>query len=154
LPSITFYLVVFDPEPGMTVWEYTPERLEAAATLLATRDYGSRESIATIERIRQVVPEWIVPMMYNSGSLVDRTQAFLDEVSVCARTEEERAWLDAYRDIPPVRDQSERHAARRAIEARLAAIGRERRQASALLERARVELEKDPSRLTAWAKGN
>lgn len=64
------FLVVFDPEPEGVQWEYTPERLEAAALMIqelfgGTHDWITRQVTPAgevIDRIRKLTPDWFYPV--------------------------------------------------------------------------------------------
>lgn len=67
------FLVVFDPEPEGIQWDYTPERLEAAAWMLRAILSSSSTDFATnvtlyehdfVERARQLAPDWFYPALY------------------------------------------------------------------------------------------
>lgn len=66
------FLVVFDPEPEGVYWEYSPERLEAAALMIValeggTVDFVTREQTPTrdiLRRVRALAPDWFYPVMY------------------------------------------------------------------------------------------
>jgi hypothetical protein len=67
------FLVVFEPETEGIYWEYTPQRLEAAALMLqamlsdgvrdfATNTWASKAQL--IERAHSLAPDWFYPVLY------------------------------------------------------------------------------------------
>ncbi|MBV6491930.1 MAG: hypothetical protein M5U21_04410 [Fimbriimonadaceae bacterium] len=66
------FLVVFDPEPEGVYWEYSPERLEAAALMIMalegdSADFVTQEWTHTrdiMRRVRALAPDWFYPVMY------------------------------------------------------------------------------------------
>lgn len=65
----TPFLVVFDPEPGAIVWEFSEARLEAAATMLMAMMGGpedmSQEDLR--KKAAQLAPDWYYPILWNGN---------------------------------------------------------------------------------------
>lgn len=131
------FLVVFDPDPTMTEWELTKENLVAAATMLRAPESGP-DAIALTESVRNMKPDWIMPVMYLANRGKDR-QNNLDVAMSLARNAEERMWVQEYK-ANHVRIEGEESKERWARETRLAEIGVARRKASVALAAAKAEL--------------
>ncbi len=66
------FLVVFDPEPEGVYWEYSPERVEAAALMIMAlhggwMDFVTQEQtlpLDIVRRVRALAPDWFYPVMY------------------------------------------------------------------------------------------
>lgn len=128
------YLVLFEPEPGMVAWTYTPDRMVAAFEVLRHDDSG--EIPEQMIRVRQLVPDWAYPVVRQAANTptTEGRRALLDEARPMTKSQEERDWIDQYEASlkVPFRER-----------VRLSAIGMERRRASKVLERARLELFND-----------
>ena len=118
------FLVVFDPDPTMTVWEYTPERLIAAVKMAKAPDVGGDERQALVDEVRLMEPNWILPVVYKASRRSGQWRThYIDLAMSLARNEEERTWV------------REMHADDEPQE-----IGRNRRLASTVLNEAKLDL--------------
>ncbi|MCK6631705.1 MAG: hypothetical protein L6Q31_04945 [Fimbriimonadaceae bacterium] len=69
------FLVVFDPEPEGVYWEYSPERLEAAALMIMALEGGPADFVTQehtlprdiVRRVRALAPDWFYPVMYQAA---------------------------------------------------------------------------------------
>lgn len=150
------FLVVFESEPGMTVWPLTKPRLESALLMLQGKGYLSeKEWIARLDRIQAAAPEWILPALYRPGiSHLDK----LDQVYQMAATEEERGWIDRWRQYWRAKPEPTTEAGlvawidwdqvqRPALWEFFESTAKQRLKNSTVLEAARVAMEKDPLKL-------
>lgn len=136
------FLVVFDQDPSMTVWQYTPERLTAAALLIKLAGLGPQATPHAMKQVRDTAPDWINPAMYMVWQgVVDRKEAdrFAEAASL-ARTPEEREWVSAYRDVFESDDWQVQLERWTEVANKMAAIGAARRKASVVPEQARQNL--------------
>jgi hypothetical protein len=71
------FLVVFDPDPEGIYWEYTPQRLEAAALMVQAMLSSGSTDFATnvrttdrqwVERVRALAPDWFYPVLYMANT--------------------------------------------------------------------------------------
>lgn len=140
------FLVLFDPEPGMTYWEYSPEKLILAARTVRAMDTSRKEDILEIRRLE---PSWYLPalmlVLMSSGAERSGLHVLAENL---ATNDEERGWVLEYRALEGL-DQVEETRLRKEIGDRLAAVGRERRVKSVVLAEARRQLEQNWSRLAA-----
>lgn len=102
------FLVVFDPEPEGIQWEYTPERLEAAALMTQAlhggwMDFATREQMLPMQivaRVRQLAPDWFYPVIYKAarGWNSERGPQLVSEAEALARPGLERQLVAKYRE--------------------------------------------------------
>lgn len=119
------FLIVFDPDPTMTVWEYTTGKFVAAALMLRSMNMSSSaRAVALAGEVGQMEPTWIVPVMVQAIRAERRERApYIGQAMSLARNEEEREWIRRLHDGLP-------HM-----------IGRNLRMASAVLNAAKLDLE-------------
>jgi tetratricopeptide (TPR) repeat protein len=92
------FIVVFDPDPLMEVWEYSPEALTAAA-LMAHVSCQERESERFLQEVRRLKPDWMLPVAFEAHRHVgDKRDELLGIARGLARSEREIMWLDQARD--------------------------------------------------------
>ena len=87
-------LVLFDPEPGMDVWEYSADALVLAATMAKAPHMNSR-CIPMVKEIRASKPDWLVPVVFLAtfGSTEESAQFYAAARSM-AKTAEERELIE------------------------------------------------------------
>lgn len=124
------FLVVFDPDPTMTVRELTPEKLIAAATMV--RAMWETAPKKTAERAHELEPTWLFPVMFLAKLTSDRRDERLALARNLARTDEEREWVRTF-DLRATRNE----------------IGRRRRVASPVLQRAKRDLATTHTRIAS-----
>ena len=104
------FLTVFDTNPEGTQWDYTPQRLEAAALMLqamlsdGTTDFAtnlptSREQF--VARARELAPDWFYPVLFRASLAKDgspQQEQLLSEAQALARNTAERQIVDWYRN--------------------------------------------------------
>lgn len=150
------FLVVFESEPGMTVWQLTKPRLGAALLMLQGKGYlTEKEWIARLDQIQAAAPEWILPALYRPGiSNPDK----LDQVYQMAVTEEARGWIDRWRQYWRAKPEPTTEAGllawhdwdqvqRQALWEFFEGTAKQRLKNSTVLEAARVAMERAPLRL-------
>lgn len=76
------FLVVFDPEPGMDAWDYTSDKLAAAAFMVKAGSAGGNPEM--MMRASALVPEWQLPKAWAALYRGDRNG--IDEVMRSADT--------------------------------------------------------------------
>lgn len=129
------FLVVFDADPTMVVWDLTAEKLITAAMMLRHRD-GEKTNI---DIIRDRDPGWLIPHLFvwpwdNST----RGRATFDRALELASNAEEREWLHMY--DPVFTAGQDWDQVRRRISVQLSEIGVERRKNSAVLRQAKEQM--------------
>ncbi|MBI5706815.1 MAG: hypothetical protein HZC36_07480 [Armatimonadetes bacterium] len=138
------FLMVFDPEPEGAVWEYTRERLEAAALVvqamcggtmvLATRKQILPEELAI--KANRLAPEWYYPLLFKAARswLANWAPALLGEAESLAKPglesqlvaryrqelAEHKAYIEAEemfgaKDTRPMREGNDRRARMRCL---------------------------------------
>lgn len=133
-------LVVFESEPGMTVWSYSPERLIAAAKMAMAADLGSRGAAAA-EDVRRIEPSWAAPALFLGTRFGgSKGSALLKLAESLAGTDEEREWVQDYIGLEAIREPAERQRARDEVDRKHAEIGVTRRKASTVLSKAKRDL--------------
>lgn len=139
------FLVLFDPEPGMTAWSYSPEALEAAMLMLSdtvgylplgerTTGYRTINQLKA-ERARRLMPEWSFPVVLLARlTHGDKRVALFEQAKLLAKTPEEGSWIEQFQQSLqlPIREREN-----------LSKIGIERRRQSEVLHRAFQELVTD-----------
>jgi tetratricopeptide (TPR) repeat protein len=89
------FIVVFDPDPLMDVWEYSPEALTAAA-LMAHVSYQRPEFLQEVKRLK---PDWMLPVAFEGlHSFGTKRDELLGIARGLARSEREIMWLDQARN--------------------------------------------------------
>jgi len=145
------FLIVFDPDPNMAVWEYTTERFVAVCTMLKAPNSGP-DAVAMTEHVRRMEPNWVVPVMYLASR--GKRSENLRTAQNLATTDEERAWVRMYTDaIGLGGDVSQVNQRVRDVAASLAAIGVARRKASPVLQQAKLDLEQNWRKVASGALG-
>ncbi|MCO5297803.1 MAG: hypothetical protein M9921_13205 [Fimbriimonadaceae bacterium] len=101
------FLTVFDPEEEGECWEYTPERLEAAALMIQIMQGGmlnraTHEETSAVQlapKVRELVPDWFYPYLYRAaqGWNSEQTSSDLALAQALARTSVEREVVELYR---------------------------------------------------------
>lgn len=101
------FLVVFDSEAEGVCWDYTPQRLEAAALMLevltgnwmdrATRIVTKTDD--TIRRIRLLAPDWFYPVLYRAakGWRSTASAPLVDQADALAKPGLEKQLVAQYR---------------------------------------------------------
>lgn len=102
------FLVVFDPEPEGIQWEYTPQRLEAAALMTQAMhdgwmDFATREQtlpMQIVARVRELAPDWFYPVMFKAAKNwnSERGPQLVSEADALARPGLERQLVTRYRE--------------------------------------------------------
>lgn len=137
------FLVVFDDDPAMTVWDYSSERLITAATMVKAPDMNTEARTLTMQ-VREREPSWIVPAMHL---LTGKWDQDLQQALLLATNEEERNWVRTYIDALAAVEGHEKYLKFKEISMQMAAVGYARRQASVALQDARAWLEQNYSRV-------
>lgn len=147
------FLVVFEPDPTMTVWENTPDKLLSAIMMLrAIHTNYSDGQKDWFEEVRKREPAWILPLAYiNDGST--REGAWIHQARPLATSEDERNWIGLYEEMLSITGSSERNNATRQVWLKLAKIAGERRKNSQALKQAKRDMERMHSRVAAPAPG-
>lgn len=103
------FLFVFDPDPEGDTWEYTPQRLEAAAMMIyAINKEGLFDPVerketlnqeALIERARQLEPAWIYPILYKASLHYDSPEfpGWMATAEALARTPVQKQVLEFFK---------------------------------------------------------
>ncbi|MDQ2985312.1 MAG: hypothetical protein M3R13_01160 [Armatimonadota bacterium] len=103
------FLVVFDPDPEGIYWEYTPQRLEAAACMLQAMlssevtDFATNQSTTSrqfVERARALAPDWFYPALFTANQAdydSPGRQQYLAEADARARPGLERQLMERFR---------------------------------------------------------
>jgi tetratricopeptide (TPR) repeat protein len=82
-------LVVFDADPEGVVWDYSPERLEAAALMakVMTGPANTDREKAMLVRIEELAPEWFLPTMLRAAGAwnTDRGAQLLAQAEALAK---------------------------------------------------------------------
>lgn len=102
------FLVVFEPDPTMTFWENTPDKLLSAIMMLrAIHTNYSDGQKDWFEEVRKREPAWILPIAYiNEGST--REGAWIHQVRSLAVTDDEKNWIGMYERTLAIADWLER----------------------------------------------
>ena len=141
------FLVVFDLDPDMVFWEYSTERLIAAAMMLRAPDSG-QNARSLAEEVRMVEPTWVVPVVYLAfRSSNERRDVLLDQALGLAMVGEEKEWVSAYIEAVQIGDQSERMQRLSELSQRLAETGVAQRKASTVLIEAKLDLERNHDKI-------
>lgn len=136
------FLVVFDPDPTMMVWDYTPERFLAAVTM-ARAPYMNAERFSYAETARQMEPSWIVPAVYLwPWDSKTRGKAGYDLAVNLARTDEEKEWMRMYLPVFSA-GEDDWKLLRKGIARQLTQIGVAKLNATPVLQQAKVDLAKN-----------
>lgn len=133
-------LVVFEAEPGMTAWDYSPEKLTAAATMAMAADLGSRETAAA-EEARQLEPSWVAPVLFLATRVGgSKGSALLKLAESMARTAEEKEWVQDFMALEAIHDPAERQIKTAEVDRNHAEVGVARRKASTVLRKSKDDL--------------
>jgi len=135
------FVVVFDPEPEGIYWEYTPQRLEAAALMVLVMLSDGKTDFATnstttdrdrLERIRTLAPDWFYPVLYMASqkNLDSPIRAQLTaEAQALAKPGLERQLMEQYnRDFAELLVINEQNDTPGATDSRPMTEGAERRK--------------------------
>jgi len=99
------FRVVFDPDPSMEVWEYSPEMLSLAASVLKVASvtaspFTSSDERETIrknlpELARRLAPRWLFLEFYERFRTAgEKTfEVYKLEIAAAAKTDLERSWI-------------------------------------------------------------
>jgi tetratricopeptide (TPR) repeat protein len=96
------FIVVFDPDPLMEVWEYSPEALTTAALMAhaSHRGTGWRE---LVQEVRRRKPDWMLPIVFESFSYASgQRDEMLGIARGLAKSEREIMWLEQVRNRDPL----------------------------------------------------
>lgn len=107
------FLVVFEPDPTMTFWENTPDKLLSAIMMLRAihTNYSDGQKDWFVE-VRKREPSWILPLAYiNDGST--REGAWIHQARPLATSEDGRTWIGMYEEMLSITGSSERNNATR-----------------------------------------
>lgn len=135
------YLVVFDPDPTMTVWEFSREKLISALMMLRAV-FSENEARDRAQEVLKREPSWIVPVMFLAS--LDRSQ--YDLAYNLATTAEEKEWVRRY-DAAFAASKYEQNEVRKRIAQGLADIGAQRRKNSSVLAQAKLDIAKMRTKL-------
>jgi len=117
------FLIVFDADPTMTVWDYSSEKLVAAATMAKAPFMQSRRTQG-LDLVRRMEPGWALPLVHIADSSPNKERPQLYKAAEdLALTTEEKAWIEAYR-----------------AGGSLAKVGFARRKESSVLRQAKLDL--------------
>lgn len=117
------FLVVFDADPTMVVWDLAPEKLIAAAKMVKAPHMNDQD-VATTEEVRRMEPGWAVPVVYLATRSPNARRPGLYKLAEAqAESDEQRAWIQAFQSGKLSEE-----------------IGRTRRQASAVLRQAKLDI--------------
>jgi tetratricopeptide (TPR) repeat protein len=121
------FLVVFDldDDPNATVWEYSQENLEAAATM-AKASYRGWDLDSMLVKVRKLQPTWVLPIMiqYTRSDEGAQKSDVKKLAEALAKNDTERAWIKAF-----LKGEN------------LAKVGLAMRKSSSVLNKARADLE-------------
>ena len=157
------FIVVFDEDPSMTVWEYTPERLIAAATMARLAADGDRltgdgalETTKKVKLVEATSPDWAFPSVYRFRNMTyPEGREFLDFAFGLAANDDERAWINKYYEaLGSSQGASDMAQRLRDTERELAAIGHARRRASPVLQQAKLDLEQNWRKVAGGSSGS
>jgi tetratricopeptide (TPR) repeat protein len=157
------FMVVFDEDPSMTVWGYTPERLIAAATMARLATDGDRltgdgalETTKKVKLVEASSPDWAFPSVYRFRNMTYREgREFLDLAFGLAANDDERAWINKYYEaLASSQGASDMAQRLRDTERELAAIGHARRRASPVLQQAKLDLEQNWQKVAGSSSGS
>lgn len=133
------FVVVFDEEADGVVWEYSPEKLQAAALMakLVTGASSPRVTADALRQIESLVPGWFYPVLWKSANRLgkDEKEKGLTEANRLAKTDAERRLLAKYRaDLAENEAINARQDTPRASDRRPMTDGRTRRAQMAHLK--------------------
>jgi tetratricopeptide (TPR) repeat protein len=99
------FYIAFDPLPHFTQWQYSPQRLEAAAKSIRARSVTCAGKAALLKRVRQLAPDWFLPLLLEAESLPpgDKRTTVMQAAKRLARSQLEReicAHFEAESDKP------------------------------------------------------
>ncbi|MBL8068456.1 MAG: hypothetical protein JNM28_08400 [Armatimonadetes bacterium] len=94
-------LVLFHDDPKADVWAFTPNRLEAAVTMLEAMEGDWDAQLAAANKAHALFPEWYVPVAYQAFYVdyfndLKCDEALYAQAVALARTDEERTWLSTF----------------------------------------------------------
>lgn len=142
------YLIVFEPDPTMTVWESTPDKLLSAILMLRaihSNDHtGQKERI---EEVRKREPSWILPVFYANQNF---DAAWFNQVAGVASDQHEKEWVFMYEQAFTLSDAEQRNAVRE-VWLKLGKIAAERRKNSEVLKQAKLDMARMHPKLAAPA---
>jgi tetratricopeptide (TPR) repeat protein len=121
------FLVVFDPDddPNATVWDYSPENLEAAATM-AKASFLGWDLDYKLVKVRKLQPTWILPVVSQASNKTPgpKRDELINLAKALAKNDEERSWIKAF-----LKGEN------------LAKVGLAMRKSSSVLNKAKADLE-------------
>ncbi|MCC7435223.1 MAG: hypothetical protein IT363_11100 [Methanoregulaceae archaeon] len=142
------YLIVFEPDPTMTVWESTPDKLLSAILMLRaihSRDHAVRKD--RIEEARKRDPSWILPVFYANESFDTK---WFTQVAGMASDQHEKEWIFIYQQAFALSGVEQRNAIRD-VWLKLGKIAAERRKNSEVLKQAKLDMARLHPKLAAPA---
>lgn len=144
-------LVVFEPDPMMTVWEDKPDKLRSAILMLRAINSGysdgrnvQKERIA---EVRKREPSWILPVFYANQNF---GAAWFTQVAGMASDQHEKEWVAMYEQVLPLSGVEQRNAVRE-VWLKLGKIAAERRKNSEVLKQAKLDMARLHPKLAAPA---
>lgn len=144
-------LVVFEPDPMMTLWEDKPDKLRSAILILRAINSGSSDGRDVrkerIEEVRKREPSWILPVFYANESF---DAAWFTQVAGMASDQHEKEWVSMYEQAITLSDAEQRNAVRE-VWLKLGKIAAERRKNSEVLKQAKLEMARLHPKLAAPA---
>ena len=91
------FTIVFESDSKMTTWQFSVQKLEAAATM-AKAPYMQYEKSLTLARVRKLEPTWYLPVVLQASLLGSTARLpFLAEAERLATSEAEKAQIRAFR---------------------------------------------------------
>lgn len=103
------FLTVYDSDPAGIQWDYTPERLEAAALMLqgmlssGTIDFATNVRTSSeqfVARAHELAPDWFYPVLFKAAQGKDGSpeqDQLLSQAEALARNSAEREIVNWYR---------------------------------------------------------
>jgi tetratricopeptide (TPR) repeat protein len=140
------FLVVFEPDPTMVVWENKPEKILSAILMLRalhTQELGSRRE--RIAEVRSREPAWIVPFVY-ANQRGNWDTAWIRQAATLAANPDEEAWIAAFDEVLASSSLEQQRVARE-VKRRLEKMASERRKNSPVLLRAKQDMAQMHKRL-------
>ena len=91
------FLVVFDPDPNATVWEYSEQKLIAAATM-AKAPYMNIETTKLVEQVRSMEPSWSLPVAFQASRKLGKKREELLNIALrLTKSSLERSRIESLR---------------------------------------------------------
>lgn len=141
-------VIVFGPDPAMTVWENKPDKILSAIMMLrAMHTQTLQEWRERIEEVRKREPQWIAPFVF-AHQKGDWDVSWITQAVPLAQDKDEKEWLAAY-DVVLAAPRLEQQSEFRQVIRKLNKIACERRKNSAVLKQAKLDMERMHLRLAA-----